>query len=755
RGDGGSAEHLSAPVFRREPCREYTGHTSTVIDLSWSKNNFLLSSSFDKTVRLWHVSRQECLVTFKHAEYCPSIQFHPRDDRFFLAGSLDTKLRLWSIPDKSVAFWNQLSEMITAVAFAPDGKTAIAGTIGGSCLFYDTEGLKYKTQINIRSSGRNAKPAKITGIQAVNGFDDSPVGSGSSKGSGAHPYSPANSIRREVKLLISSNDSRVRLYNFRDKSLEMKFKGHRNIASQIRASFSDDARFVISGSEDCKTYLWGTGPVHEGEKSAPLEMFEAHSTMTTGAVLAPRKTRIALSSSEDPVFDLCNPPPVTLLSRSESVRTNSNGSAHAGNGRMSVDTSGAQSVQPTPTTAGEGFRRAEESPAYLARAGHLGGHIVVTADYAGNIKVFRQDCAYTKRRDSSWDSASLFSRHSRRHGGSISGGSRLGRSITQASRGSNAASVSSSRSRAGSTATQPAGERILSWRQSVQGPNASAAASTGSLETGPGTFRSQGVRGSRDRSISPRKSIGAASVSKAESRSSLRNIIPIHNSRNHPAGRTTPPGTPDLRVTAASPTSPDPTASRISSEFARVASPQSSITLNTVSSVPSRDTATHVGSPLAHNMPMVQSPTEMDRKDEQVLQAERERQTEEANPLWLKGGQSYIFWNAASHRPPSSSSDVALDIAGTDGAHAHSGLLKPPGQPQTPGTELAPIVSAVSRLSSENTSGGDSGEEPDGEGHELKCGHCGSTSFRAKLVSGQGGKGREHSLVCQRCGTPA
>ena len=33
------------------------------------------------------------------------------DDRFFLAGSLDSILRLWSIPDKAVAYWVQLSDV--------------------------------------------------------------------------------------------------------------------------------------------------------------------------------------------------------------------------------------------------------------------------------------------------------------------------------------------------------------------------------------------------------------------------------------------------------------------------------------------------------------------------------------------------------------------------------------------------------------------------------------------------------------------
>lgn len=99
-----TGERLSAPVFSTKPIREFHGHTGDVLDLSWSKNNFLLSSSMDKSVRLWHISREECLCTFRHRDFVTSIAFHPMDDRFFLAGSLDQVLRFWSIPDKSVSY---------------------------------------------------------------------------------------------------------------------------------------------------------------------------------------------------------------------------------------------------------------------------------------------------------------------------------------------------------------------------------------------------------------------------------------------------------------------------------------------------------------------------------------------------------------------------------------------------------------------------------------------------------------------------
>ena len=47
----------SHQVFMERPFCQYSGHTSDLLDVSWSKNYFILTSSMDKTVRLWHISR--------------------------------------------------------------------------------------------------------------------------------------------------------------------------------------------------------------------------------------------------------------------------------------------------------------------------------------------------------------------------------------------------------------------------------------------------------------------------------------------------------------------------------------------------------------------------------------------------------------------------------------------------------------------------------------------------------------------------
>jgi len=470
--NGGAGERLSAPVFRGQPIREFEGHTGEVLDLSWSKNNFLLSSSMDKTVRLWHLSREECLCTFKHKDFVTRLAFHPRDDRFFLAGSLDTMLRLWSIPDKAIAFSEQLPDLVTAVAFSPDGRTAIAGLLNGMCLFYDTEGLKFQSQIHVRSSrGKNAKGSKITNIQTMSVPPPNPLDAPSHTNNSGSASQASTDVptQGEVRVLITSNDSRIRIYNLQKKMLDMKLKGHENTYSQIAATFSDDGNYVVCGSEDRKAFIWnlnGSVSLTQDKDKPPAEYFDAHGDMVTTAIFAPTKTRMLLGRSGDPIYDLCNPPPVVLRSLEETVSaTLSQTGLHMDDSQSAMEGSS---------------KKPEPSAGYIARSTHYDGNIIVTTDDKGIIKVFRQDCAYTKRRNENWETGSTLSRKLAAHSG-VFMGSGLGRngsiltrtsasSAAHSRRGSLSQSVNSGAVVASPKLVPVGGnsDRILSWRQSIE-----------------------------------------------------------------------------------------------------------------------------------------------------------------------------------------------------------------------------------------------------------------------------------------------
>lgn len=365
---------VSAPVFLPKPVLEYVGHSQDVLDICWSKNNFLLSSSMDKTVKLWHPQFSQSIKTFVHNDFVTSIAFHPTDDRFFLSGSLDCRVRLWSITENKVEYYRDAPDFVMAVAFSPDGSTAVAGCFGGQCIFYDTDGLRQKSQMIVKSThGRNSNGSRITGIQIL----ETPIRLPNLRTSVEGETPKASTFtNKSVKLLVSTSDSRVRKYNFEDKTLEAKYKGHSTFQGQIHAFFSDTGDYIISGSEDEKTYIWRTnGELGASAKTREsYEYFHSNKSIVSVALFAPFATRSLLYNSHDPIYDLTAPLPVNLTPATSAGSTAIDGKS--GRISMSHNTAFNDSIKPNPSD----------------------GNIIITCDQSGVIKVFRQDSAHEKRK---------------------------------------------------------------------------------------------------------------------------------------------------------------------------------------------------------------------------------------------------------------------------------------------------------------------------------------------------------------------
>ncbi|KAK6465259.1 WD40-repeat-containing domain protein [Scheffersomyces coipomensis] len=391
--------YSSAPVFHQKPFKVLHGHTKGILTLDWSKNNFLLSGSMDRTAKLWHVERDTCLQTFQHEDFVTTAKFHPTDDRFFLSGSLDNHARLWSILETKVAYSKNLGDdvLITASQFTPDGRYIIIGGFNGSLFVLETKGLYHVNRFEIKDRSmvnpfHNKNGNKITGIKIFNNSN----------------YKEGSTTKELDKwsFLITTNDSKVRLVHWSSKRLVTRFKGLTNSSSSIAASMSDDQHYIISGSEDHWCYIWennnriinnklkaslkdlvieGKHHLHDlhtkhkkyskvfednkyikklfendeqdfdfvSNENNSYASFHAHHSKVNVAIFAPEATKRLLEFSDDIILD--------LVKRGKACQFKSTGTL----------------PQEDVLTKGE---------------------IIVTTDQMGLIRVFRQDSAYKIRK---------------------------------------------------------------------------------------------------------------------------------------------------------------------------------------------------------------------------------------------------------------------------------------------------------------------------------------------------------------------
>eukprot|EP00183_Erythrolobus_madagascarensis_P000783 CAMPEP_0185848120 /NCGR_PEP_ID=MMETSP1354-20130828/3115_1 /TAXON_ID=708628 /ORGANISM="Erythrolobus madagascarensis, Strain CCMP3276" /LENGTH=735 /DNA_ID=CAMNT_0028548475 /DNA_START=59 /DNA_END=2266 /DNA_ORIENTATION=+ len=242
---GGSLGHDHAPARQfllEQPYRVMRGHRADVLEISWSKNNFVLTASMDRTVRLWHPSKSACLLKFTHPDFVSCVSFHPHDENVFLSGSVDGVVRLWSIPTRTVLSSARVGDIVTALTLRRAGRLAVVGTFQGHCLFfnmYDRNTAEWRLQLVSRVDVRARRSLRRHNTRVL-GVDLLPV--------------------CEDWFLVSTNDSLLRLFRMDVMKPVSEFRGHNSTGSRLKASISPNGKFVLCGSENSTTvYIWNTG----------------------------------------------------------------------------------------------------------------------------------------------------------------------------------------------------------------------------------------------------------------------------------------------------------------------------------------------------------------------------------------------------------------------------------------------------------------------------------------------------------------
>ena len=96
--------------------------------------------------------------------------------------------------------------------------------------------------------------------------------------------------------LVSIASGRIHLWDLHEATNQMEYTGHRCSRFVIRAAFGGpDERFVVSGSEDSRVYIWHR---HSGTL---LEVLAGHSGAVNAVVWSPSRCMLASASDDHTV----------------------------------------------------------------------------------------------------------------------------------------------------------------------------------------------------------------------------------------------------------------------------------------------------------------------------------------------------------------------------------------------------------------------------------------------------------------------
>eukprot|EP00191_Tetraselmis_sp_GSL018_P008681 CAMPEP_0177599952 /NCGR_PEP_ID=MMETSP0419_2-20121207/13317_1 /TAXON_ID=582737 /ORGANISM="Tetraselmis sp., Strain GSL018" /LENGTH=1591 /DNA_ID=CAMNT_0019092819 /DNA_START=347 /DNA_END=5122 /DNA_ORIENTATION=+ len=225
----------------------HTGHHDMIYDLSWSADDSsILTASSDFTAKIWDVSQLDELkprapvkrtqpVCLQHPCFVYCSAFHPVDETLIVTGCYDKALYIWDWHSKPAKILSKIQ-----VHCAPI-----------NTLTFDARGLRLFTGDGdgfIRVWSAEIRPQISTeGFRFVKLLDqlrDEPITS-------------LQMHRNNRRLLVLTKRSRMVTFDVAKLfSINSEYPGIKCTHNPLKPTFSPDGRYIISGSEDGRVYMW-------------------------------------------------------------------------------------------------------------------------------------------------------------------------------------------------------------------------------------------------------------------------------------------------------------------------------------------------------------------------------------------------------------------------------------------------------------------------------------------------------------------
>ncbi|KAH1217547.1 hypothetical protein AAZX31_13G183900 [Glycine max] len=224
--------------------KQLNGHSKDVTDFDFTSNNqYIASSSLDKTVRVWEIGKGICIRVIYGVSSQLCIRFHPVNNNFLSVGNANKEINVFNFSTGRVINKSIFDSEVTSMDHDHTGNLLFCG---------DAQGCIYSVNMNshtgvlsrshrYRSSSRHKSP--VTTVQ----------------------YRSFSLLARGPVLLTCTQDGNLSFF-----SVALEIKGYLTLRCslklaprihKIQASFCpllslEKGEFIVAGSEDSNVYFY-------------------------------------------------------------------------------------------------------------------------------------------------------------------------------------------------------------------------------------------------------------------------------------------------------------------------------------------------------------------------------------------------------------------------------------------------------------------------------------------------------------------
>ncbi len=292
--------------------RTFSGHGYFIDKMDISPDGkYAISGSWDKTIKLWNIDTgKEIRTLYGHNGTVYAVAFSP-DGKHILSGSADTTLKLWDVSTgKEIRTFSGHAGFVYCAVFSPDGKYALSGSADKTLKLWEVgtgrEIGTYKGhtapvtcavftslagQFLSGSTDKTLKLWEISTGKVIKTFagHTAAIGSIAISPDGKHVLSGSYYPDKTFRLWDIATGKEVRI-----------FRGHRD--NVLSLSFSPDGRYIPSGSKDQTVRLW------DASSGKQVRTFTGDAGWVYSAVFSP-DGKYAISGSYDKtikIWDIVN-----------------------------------------------------------------------------------------------------------------------------------------------------------------------------------------------------------------------------------------------------------------------------------------------------------------------------------------------------------------------------------------------------------------------------------------------------------------